>query len=808
MKNFDFCRQLEAVCNNATVALFILDAQHRCTYMNPAGASLTGFSFDEVENRLLHNLVHHVHPDGSPFPLEECPIGHAIFAMESAQGEEVFVHKKGHFYHVAYSITPICEEGQVIGSILELQDITDQSRQRRMLDRRSEQLQWLADTSISVTRAGTLQTVLDEITQAAQKIIGTHQAVTSLSRSSGWNQSISSVAVSEKYAQWRDYSVPPDGSGIYALVCERGAPMRVTQRELEAHSRWRGFGTESKRHPPMRGWLAVPLTGRDQRNLGLIQLSDKCDGGDFDAADEAMLVQLAQLAAAAIEQSLAEEELFASGQRLEQLAESMPNLVWQADPQGFVRYVNGQYRRFAGCSRDDEGVWTWSAALHPDDVERSLAAWSHAMAHATRYEIEHRAKMANGEYRWLLSRAVPIYVDGAVSQWVGTATDIHDLKLAQTELHEADRRKEEFLAMLAHELRNPLAAIRNVAQLLGSSVDEATAQRLVEVLQRQSDTLTTLVDDLLDVSRITRGVIPLERQLVDLLGVANRAVESVKPLLDHKAHRLRTALPDGPLLVMGDAVRLEQVVINLLTNAAKYTDPGGEIELALRIEAGAAEISIRDTGIGMTPDELARVFELFHQAEIGLARSEGGLGIGLTIAKNLVEMHDGRIEASSPGRGLGATFGVRLPQAPAAATSAGALTEARSVVSRSLHILLVEDNDDIAETLGLLLEELGHKVAVHRNGEGALAAVATATPDLILLDIGLPGMDGYALARRLRQREATRTTPLLALTGYGQPSDRERASLAGFDDHLVKPVDFAHLERLIARYGGASPEPA
>jgi signal transduction histidine kinase/CheY-like chemotaxis protein len=365
------------------------------------------------------------------------------------------------------------------------------------------------------------------------------------------------------------------------------------------------------------------------------------------------------------------------------------------------------------------------------------------------------------------------------------------------ELRRSHRHKDEFLAMLAHELRNPLGAIGNTVKLLERSSHEETSRRYFAILNRQTNMLRGLVDDLLDVSRITRGLIELKQERVDLAAVANRALESVQPLMDDKRHEVSAALPRNAVQVVGDPVRLEQILVNLLTNAAKYTDPGGRIALSLERRGEWAELRVRDTGIGMTPEVLERVFELFGQAERGLARSEGGLGIGLTIVQRLVELHGGQIEARSEGLNKGAEFVVSLPLAPVEEAAPALVKQEPGAPIRTKRILVVEDSKDIAETLALLLEDSGHEVVLAHDGPSALEKAEETEPELILLDIGLPGLDGYEVAARLRQNPLTQQTILVALTGYGRAEDVERARAAGFDRHFTKPVDIDALEEFV-----------
>lgn len=368
------------------------------------------------------------------------------------------------------------------------------------------------------------------------------------------------------------------------------------------------------------------------------------------------------------------------------------------------------------------------------------------------------------------------------------------------QLQIADKRKDEFLAMLAHELRNPLAPVRNAVALLQARGDGDERTRwLLDVMERQTGNLGRLVDDLLDVSRITRGLVVLDRQRVELRWIVERALESVQGLMDEKHHEVSFTAPVRPLVVSGDSVRLEQVLVNLLTNAAKYTDPHGHIAVELRRGPGGAEIRVRDDGIGMEPDTIAHVFDLFGQAERALDRSQGGLGIGLTIVRNLVGLHGGAVDARSEGSERGSEFVVTLPLLTADETPGEADgADGASADKPARRVLVVDDNVDSARTLACLVESLGHAVEIAFDGPSALEAARASDPELVLLDVGLPGMSGYDVVRALREDVRTRAARIVAVTGYGQYTDRQAALDAGFDRHLIKPVPLDALHSLLA----------
>jgi signal transduction histidine kinase len=386
------------------------------------------------------------------------------------------------------------------------------------------------------------------------------------------------------------------------------------------------------------------------------------------------------------------------------------------------------------------------------------------------------------------------------ADWVERTQSQKELRLAKTALEEADRRKDEFLAVLAHELRNPLASIMTGSRLLRRSNSSAIeAERTRDMIEHEVGQLSRLVDDLLDVSRIATGRVVLRREAVDLRKVLNRALETTRPLFEARKHRLQSDLPREPLRVSGDAVRLVQVFSNLLANAAKYTPTEGTICLTAGMRGGQAVVRILDSGIGIAPADLPRIFDLFNRIERSRDHAEGGLGIGLTISRRLVDMHKGSLVAFSDGPGCGSEFVVRLPLVHALpkqerATSPAVLARG---LPRSRRILLVDDNEAFATAMTSLLNAMGHDVQAIHDGGAAIAAARALRPQVVLLDINLPGKRGYDIAREIRAEPALAGTLLIAVTGYGQERDKHHAQQAGFDHHLTKPVDENVLERLI-----------
>jgi PAS domain S-box-containing protein len=445
---------------------------------------------------------------------------------------------------------------------------------------------------------------------------------------------------------------------------------------------------------------------------------------------------------------------------------------------------------------------TFQDVTYPDDLEADLAGLRRLLGgEIGTYTMEKRYIRKDGSTLWI-ARTVSLVRDEAGSPlyFIAVIQDIAERKRAEESLREADRRKTEFLAMLAHELRNPLAPVRNALCLLKlPGATEADKHEATGMMERQVEHLVRLVDDLLDVSRIMRDKIVLKRERVDLAAVLARAVEVSRPALDAQGHDLSVCVPTRSIRLEVDSIRLAQVFSNLLNNAAKYTERAGRIWLTAGREDGQAVVRVRDTGVGIAPDLLPHVFELFVQGERSLARSQGGLGIGLTLVKRLTEMHGGTVTAHSQGAGAGSEFLVRLPISPESPNEGdGKPVCGPTAAGGSRRILVVDDNVDAARSLALLLRLWGHTVRTAYDGPSALAAAAADPPEVVLLDIGMPGMDGYEVARRLRAQAELRSALLVAVTGYGQDEDRRRAFAAGFDRHLTKPLDPDALQALLA----------
>jgi signal transduction histidine kinase/ActR/RegA family two-component response regulator len=550
--------------------------------------------------------------------------------------------------------------------------------------KRSEQVRGLAEVATQINFATEVAAVLQVITDEARRLIESHQSFTSLMNDSARSTPVTVISLSDKYKALSAGDARVDDWSLARAVCAGNAARRLTQVELEAHLS--AHPEDARATAPMRGWLGAPLVGRDGRNIGLIQLSDRI-GGEYTPDDEAVLVQLAQMASVALENA--------------RLVESLRN---------------------------------------------------------------------------------------------------------------ADRRKDEFLAMLAHELRNPLAPLRNMLEVMKqSAADELTQRRARETMERQLGQMVRLIDDLLDLSRITRDKLQLRKQRTDLNTVVQQSIEAARAMLECSRHQIRAELPAETIHVNADPARLAQIFGNLLNNACKYSEAPGDIRVALDRRNGAAQISIRDNGIGIPSDKLQSIFDMFSQIDTSLERAHGGLGIGLTLVKRLAEMHGGAVTAHSDGLGKGSEFVLKLPLvAEPAAAEPVASSPHKPEAGRSLRILVVDDNRDAAESLALLLKLRGHVTQLAFDGEQAVEQANAGNPHAILLDIGLPRLNGYDACRAIREQSRAQRPMIVALTGWGQDEDRRRTAEAGFDEHLVKPIGYDDLLALLSRIeqAGVAPESA
>jgi PAS domain S-box-containing protein len=545
--------------------------------------------------------------------------------------------------------------------------------------------------------------------------------------------------------------------------------------------------------------ISVPLV-ENGRRVAMLSVSST-EPREWSDSELQIARGVAEIVWPALEKSRTDRRVTMSEERL-RLAQSVAQLgTWDWDPETRLMYFSPESRQILGLKSEGAQVQEeWRRNLHIKDAA-TVSAMLEECATTRAGELEFRYQHPERGERWIYSRAGLVEHAGH-RHIVGIYLDVTERREAEEALREVNQRKDEFLAMLAHELRNPLAPIRNAAQLLNvHSSGKPEIEWARAVIERQTKHLVRLVDDLLDVSRMVRGQITLQRRPVELAEIVNNAVETSRPLIRLRRHHLTVQIPEEPVRLEADLTRVSQVISNLLNNAAKYTDDGGQIRLDAAVDNGLVIIRVRDTGLGVDPDLLPHVFDLFTQADRTPDRSQGGLGIGLTLVKRLVELHGGTVEARSEGLGSGAEFIVRLPVIEGGAPMAPAVPSRVPVVAppdaRGLRILIVDDNVDAADSIAMLLRMEGHQTRSVNTARAALLAVPDFQPEVVLLDIGLPEMDGYEVARRLRANNGKHRIRLVAVTGYGQPADRRRAEQAGFDEHMVKPVEPMALQNFL-----------
>ena len=508
-------------------------------------------------------------------------------------------------------------------------------------------------------------------------------------------------------------------------------------------------------------------------------------------------IQAAMAATQATAETLATraELLTASEEKFRTISHAAPAIVWVTDAHG-IAFINERWTELTGQPLEQALGQGWTACVHPEDNERLRPYRERCRRTGEPYVGEIRYRSRDGAYRWHAFRALRA-PEGDPERWFGVSVDIHDAREAREALKDADRRKDEFLATLAHELRNPLAPIRNALHLLARRPSDDPMMRAAqEMMERQVVHMVRLIDDLLDVSRITRGKLELRREPVELAKVVDLALETARP---HISQQLTISLPSEPVRLDADPVRLSQVLSNLLNNAAKFTPKAGTISVVAHIEGESVVMRVRDSGVGIEPAKLPQLFQIFSQVGAPLERATGGLGIGLALSRSLVEMHGGTIEARSDGPGKGAEFIVRLPVLTLPDASSLPAPAAPTAYSGAVRrVLVVDDVQDNVDSVSALLRLDGNIIETAADGLEAVAKAETFKPDLILLDLALPNLNGYEACQLIRRKTWGKGIVIVALTGWGQDEDRRRALAAGFDAHLVKPVNYEALRALLA----------
>jgi PAS domain S-box-containing protein len=756
---------------------------------NPGAERLYGYTAEEIRGKPISLLIPPDHPEELAAIMERLKRGGRINPYETVR-----VRKDGRRLDVSVSISPIKDaRGAVVGASVIARDVSERRRAER---RRAARLA----VTQALTEAATVGEAVPRILQIVCESLGwdvgalwtVDEEAHILRCVEVWRQP--SVHVPEFEADGRRRTFAP-GVGLPGRIWVSGKPAWISDVAADTN-----FARGPVAHREgLHAAVGFPvLVGR--KVLGVIEfLSREVREPEDDLLE--MMATVGGQVGQFLERRQAEEKLRQSEQNLADFFDNAAmGLHWEG-PDGMVLRANRAELEMLGYT-EDEYVGHHIAEFHADSpvIEDILARLPRGV---TLRDYEARLRCKDGSIKHVLIDSNVLWEHGKFVHARCFTRDITDRKRAEEALKEADRLKDEFLATLAHELRNPLGPISNAVQILRLTGGKGQAnERVQETLERQVRHMIRLVDDLLEVSRITRGKLELRKERVELTAVVASALEASRPLIEAAGHELTVTLPPDPVMLEADPVRLAQVLVNLLNNAAKYTDQGGRIWLTAEQRGNEVVVRVRDTGIGLPAEMLPHIFEMFTQVDRSSRHAQGGLGIGLTVVRSLVHMHGGSAHAHSAGPGQGSEFTVRLPLAPALPRGPqGRGQPVDGSLSKALlkcRILVVDDSRDEAESLAMLLNLMGSDVRVAHDGPAALEAMSSYQPAVVLLDIGMPGMDGYEVARRARRQPGLKDVTLIALTGWGQEEDRRRCREAGFDHHLVKPVDLEALQALLA----------
>jgi PAS domain S-box-containing protein len=770
-------------------AVVATDESLRVTYWNHAAEETFGWRADEAIGRAAEDLF-----QSEVVGRTRDDVTDQLLRAGHYEGEVVYHRKDGSsFFADVRSAVLKGAQGEMRGLVSSVRDVTERKRAEAALRAREEQL--AAELGVTTrlhrittrfVREGELGAVQGEIVDAAIAITRADMGALQL-----YDPRTRKARVAAQRGLGKpllDFLEGGCWDAAWGAAVARGE--RVVVEDVE-----RGMaGTEALAVHQRGGVVAVqltPLLGGSSKAVGALLTYHRRPNRP-DERDLRFLDLLAGQTAEMIERAESETALRRSDERL-RLAQSAAMMgIWESNLETNTTEWTQELEALFGIPPGRGRPEEWEQHVHPDDRGRITVEIERAIAEHRVFDLEFRILHPSGKVRWFNSRGGAIYDQGGrPTRLLGVTIDVTERKA----LREADQSKNEFLAMLSHELRNPLAPIRNSLFVLERAPAGGEQARAAQaVIDRQVTHLTRLVDDLLDVTRITQGKVQLRRELLELGDLVRRTAEDHRAAFVENGIRFETRLAAEPMWLTADATRISQVVGNLLGNATKFTPPGGRVELTLGREQDAARLTVRDDGVGIVPEVLGHLFQPFTQAAQTLDRSRGGLGLGLALVKTLVELHGGQVQVTSEGQGRGAQFSVRLPleAAPRRAAPAG---EARP--NRPCRVLVIEDNREAADSLEMVLELVGHKVKVAYDGPSGLTVAKDFRPEVVLCDVGLPGMSGYDVARAFRARDDLRGAVLVALTGYALPEDKRRALEAGFAHHVAKPASLETLERLL-----------
>jgi PAS domain S-box-containing protein len=735
-------------------AVITTDASGNVTYLNAVAEHLTGWPLGEAAGKPLVSIFRIINE------LTRQPVDDPV-QMVIARGQvvglanhTVLLCRTGTELPIEDSAAPILDStGRITGVVLVFHDVTERRRSEEALRRSESRFRLAADALNGIIYDHDYRTGTVERTRGLYEVVGYHPD--EVPAAAGWWEEQIHHADRDLYRQ------------RFEAALAAGGPIVLMYRVRHKDGRWL--------HIVDRAILIRDKAGQPARLVGC-------------RLDVTERMQAEEAAAKA-------QEIFKLVHSIGRIGHWEWNLL--SDENRWSPEIEALYGLPPGGF--EGGYQGWLKLVHPDDRPRAEADVQHSMQ-TGKYFTEFRVIWPDGSVHWLEARAYVFKDDqDRPVRIMGVNMDVTERKRIEETLTEADRRKDEFLATLAHELRNPLAPLRNGLHLMRmANADPQAIESARAMMDRQLTQLIRLVDDLMDVSRISRGKIELRKQRVELAAVVHSAIETSRPLLDQMHHQLTVTLPDQPVIVDADLTRLAQVFANLLNNAAKYSDRDGDIRLSCQRQADEVQVSVKDTGIGIPADQVTKIFEMFSQVGGSRAKSQGGLGIGLTLVRQLVELHGGHIEARSEGPGKGSEFIVRLPIVEVGDGLPAGEPETPELPITALRVLIVDDNRDAADTLAMLLKGTGNDTCTAYDGQQGVDAAAEFRPDVVLLDIGLPKVDGYEVCRRIRRQTWGADVVMVALTGWGQDGDFCRSQDAGFDRHLVKPVDPGSLLTMLA----------
>ncbi|HWP18380.1 MAG TPA: ATP-binding protein [Burkholderiaceae bacterium] len=699
---------LQDVCENATVALFVMDARQHCVYMNRSAELLTGYTLEEVQGRPLHDFVHHHRPDGSPYPIEQCPIDRAAPEDNQQQGEEVFVHKDGHFYPVSFTASPIRRDGKVVGTVIEVQDIS--ARKRQEAEREA-----LHRLGMLVLQEMQLERMVQSVTEAATELTGAQFGAFfyNVKNAAGESYMLYTLAGAPREA-FASFPLPR-ATPLFAPTFHGEGTVRCDDVQQDPrYGRWGPHHGMPPGHLPVRAYLAVPVVLGDGRVVGGLFFGHSTPGV-FTSEHERIVETMAAQAALGIHKAQLLDEAQRARARAEQEAAEKERLYQQAQ--------------------------------------------------------------------------------------------------------EANRLKDQFLATVSHELRTPLTSILGWTKMLASGkLQPDMVERAVQTIDRNARAQAQIVEDLLDISRIASGKLRLNVQVFNPAQAIEAAVDAVRPAAIAKEIRLQLLVDPKAGPISGDPDRLQQILWNLVSNAVKFTPKGGRVQVTVQRVNSHVEIAVQDNGAGIEPEFLPRIFDRFSQADAGTTRYHGGLGLGLAIVRQLVEMHGGTVAAESAGAGQGATFRIHLPLAPVRGEGTEAAPQEHPAAQgpvpaealqkfplQGCRVLLVEDDDDARDLLSAVIAASGASVESAASADEGLLLARGMPFDVVVSDIGMPGKDGYQFIEALRKDERSMgrpAVPAIALTAYARVEDRMRALSHGFQMHVAKPVEPAELLAVVANIRG------